>query len=69
MRKSMEKRAVLGVLATLTGKAAMTAAKHPIATLTAASVGMGATGEYKKNMTKFQPTMQGQQVPNPPGVG
>jgi len=62
----MEKMAILGVLGTLAGKAAITAAKHPVATLTAATVIPGAKGEYDKNKKKFQEA-QGQ--PLPPGVG
>lgn len=68
-RAPMEKVAVLGVLGTLAGKAAITAAKHPVATLTAATVIPGAAGEYKKNNQKFREASGQSQVPTPPGVG
>lgn len=73
LRKSvLEKRAVIGVLGTLAGKAALTAASHPIGTLTGLAAAQGAKGEYQKNIAKFNPAahgvMSGQQVPVPPGV-
>lgn len=68
-RDTLEKKAVVGVLGTLAGKAALTAAKHPIATLTAVTAVQGAKGKYNENVAKFDPAKQGQQVPYPPGVG
>lgn len=66
-KSSMEKQAVLGVLATIGGKAAATAANHPLKTLTALTAVQGSRGKYRENMSKFRDS-SGQNVPTPPGV-
>lgn len=64
---ALEKKAVIGVLGTLVGKAATTVAKHPVAALTAATVAPMAKGKYDENVSKFRQAAG--QVPYPPGVG
>lgn len=71
-KDAMEKKAIVGVLGTLAGKAALTAASHPIAALTAVTAVAGAKGKYNENMSRFKSSATGagpQQVPYPPGVG
>lgn len=63
----LEKRAVIGVLGTLVGKAATTVAKHPVAALTAATTVPVAKGKYDENVAKFRQASGS--VPYPPGVG
>lgn len=64
---ALEKKAVIGVLGTLVGKAATTVAKHPVAALTAATAVPMAKGKYDENVSKFRQASG--QVPYPPGVG
>ena len=70
-KDALEKRAVIGALGGLAGKAALTAAKHPVATLSAVGVAAGTKPMYQKNMSKFRVAhgLGEQNVPTPPGVG
>lgn len=66
----LEKKAIIGALGSMAGgfasMAARTAIKHPGAALTGTALAIGATGEYKKNMSKFREASGN--VITPPGV-
>lgn len=62
----LEKKAVVGALATLAGKGAMWAASNPVKTLTGVAAVQGGKAKYRENMQQFKASSD---VPLPPGVG